>query len=166
MTMDTAARYNGPGSGSGNGPGAVAGRPTTSELLHGRRAGAGAAPGAGGGAGGADRRGRLELLNIHKDFSTRDGAPAPALKDISLTIKPGEFVVVVGPSGCGKSTLLNIAAGMLRPDSGKVVLDGQGVWAPGPKLAMVFQDHALFPWLTAAQNIEFGLKMAGVPKGE
>jgi len=79
---------------------------------------------------------------------------------------PGEFVVVVGPSGCGKSTLLNIAAGMLRPDRGRVSLDGKQVVKPGPDRAMVFQDHGLFPWLSALANVEFGLKMAGVPRSE
>jgi NitT/TauT family transport system ATP-binding protein len=88
------------------------------------------------------------------------------LQDISLDIRPGEFVVVVGPSGSGKSTLLNAAAGMLRPTSGRVTLDGQPVSGPGPDRAMVFQDHGLFPWLTAAQNVAFGLNMARVPKAE
>ena len=89
-----------------------------------------------------------------------------ALRDIELTCEPGQFVVVVGPSGCGKSTLLNIAAGMIRPDSGEVLLDGRHISSPGPERAMVFQDHGLFPWLTAAQNIEFGLKMAGISASE
>jgi NitT/TauT family transport system ATP-binding protein len=75
-------------------------------------------------------------------------------------------VVVVGPSGCGKSTLLNIAAGMLLPDAGTAALDGRSYRSPGPDRAVVFQDHALFPWLTAEQNVGFGLKMAGVPKTE
>jgi NitT/TauT family transport system ATP-binding protein len=83
-----------------------------------------------------------------------------------VTTEPGEFVVVVGPSGCGKSTLLNVAAGMYKPDAGSVTLDGQHVDGPGPDRAMVFQDHGLFPWLTALQNVEFGLKMAGVGRRE
>ncbi|QOV92382.1 ABC transporter ATP-binding protein [Humisphaera borealis] len=89
-----------------------------------------------------------------------------ALRDIHLTCKPGEFVVVVGPSGCGKSTLLNIASGMIRQDAGGVLLDGVPKSVPGPDRAMVFQDHGLFPWLTTAQNIGFGLKMMGVPRSE
>ena len=88
------------------------------------------------------------------------------LQDVSLTCEPGEFVVVVGPSGCGKSTLLNLAAGMIVPTEGTVVLDGHKVRGPGPDRSMVFQDHGLFPWLSAAQNIEFGLKMAGLRKSE
>ena len=108
-------------------------------------------------------RGRLVLGNISKNF---DNSNAPALRDVSLTTEPGEFVVVVGPSGCGKSTLLNVAAGMISPDAGSASLDGQPIHSPGPERAMVFQDHGLFPWLTAAQNVEFGLKMASVPKAE
>ena len=108
-------------------------------------------------------RGRLALTGIGKFF---DGSTVPALADVSITAEPGEFLVLVGPSGCGKSTLLNVAAGMLRPDAGTVTLDGRPVTAPGPDRAMVFQDHGLFPWLTAQQNVEFGLKMAGVPAAE
>jgi NitT/TauT family transport system ATP-binding protein len=94
------------------------------------------------------------------------GSSVPAIQDITLTCDPGEFVVVVGPSGCGKTTLLNVAAGMVRPDEGEAWLDGRAVEGPGPERAMVFQDHGLFAWLTAAQNVEFGLKMAGVPRAE
>jgi NitT/TauT family transport system ATP-binding protein len=104
-------------------------------------------------------RGRLVIDRLHKNF---DRSNVPAITDVSLTLESGEFVVVVGPSGCGKSTLLNIVAGMVNADSGTVTLDGRPVRAPGPDRAMVFQDHGLFPWLTAGQNIEFGLKMAGL----
>jgi NitT/TauT family transport system ATP-binding protein len=108
-------------------------------------------------------RGRLVINAVDKNFT---GSSVHALKGVSLTCEPGEFVVVVGPSGCGKSTLLNIAAGMIRADRGSVTLDGHPVSQPGPERAMVFQDHGLFPWLTAGQNIEFGLKMAGMPASE
>jgi NitT/TauT family transport system ATP-binding protein len=111
----------------------------------------------------APRRGRLVLEHVSKDFP---GSTVPALRDISLTCEPGEFVVVVGPSGCGKSTLLNLVAGMHSPDEGRVTLDGQPVHGPHPERTMVFQDHGLFPWLTAAQNIGFGLKMAGIPRAK
>ena len=106
----------------------------------------------------AVQRGHVVMESLTKAFGH---GTAPAIQDISLTVKPGEFVVVVGPSGCGKSTLLNLLAGMLHPDSGSITLDGQPVTVPGPDRAVVFQDHALFPWLTAAENVGFGLKMAG-----
>jgi NitT/TauT family transport system ATP-binding protein len=90
----------------------------------------------------------------------------PGIEGISLECVPGEFVVVVGPSGCGKSTLLNVAAGMISPQSGSVMLDGTPITGPGPDRTMVFQDPGLFPWLTASQNVEFGLKMAGMRRSE
>src|SRR5436309_6726163 len=108
-------------------------------------------------------RGRLVIEHASKRFN---GSAMHALRDVSLTCEPGEFVVVVGPSGCGKTTLLNLAAGMLKADAGVVRLDGKVIAAPAPERAMVFQEHGLFGWLTAAQNIEFGLKMAGLPRGE
>jgi len=110
----------------------------------------------------ARTRGRLELRDIHVAL---DPKRPPILAGIDLVVEPGQFVVVVGPSGCGKTTLLSIAAGMDSPTRGEALLDGERV-AAGPKLAMVFQEHGLFPWLTAAENIEFGPKMAGVPREE
>jgi NitT/TauT family transport system ATP-binding protein len=107
--------------------------------------------------------GRLEFRAVSKAFAQTSVA---ALDNLSVTCEPGEFVVVVGPSGCGKTTMLNLAAGMLNPDSGQVLLDDKPVWSPGPDRAVVFQDHALFPWLTAEQNIEFGLRMARVNPAE
>jgi NitT/TauT family transport system ATP-binding protein len=107
--------------------------------------------------------GRLTLDRVCKRFAKSEQA---AIENITLDCRPGEFVVVVGPSGSGKTTLLNIAAGMTPPDSGNALLDGIPITAPGPERAMVFQDHGLFPWLTAAQNVEFGLKMAGVSPSE
>jgi len=108
-------------------------------------------------------RGRLELLGVQQRF---DGSAALIIDDITLRCEPGEFVVVVGPSGCGKSTLLNIAAGMLLPQQGRALLDGHTIAGPGPDRAMVFQEHGLFPWLTAADNVGFGLRMQGVPRTE
>jgi NitT/TauT family transport system ATP-binding protein len=107
--------------------------------------------------------GKLSLSRVSKRFGNSDIA---AVEDITLDCNPGEFVVVVGPSGCGKSTLLNIVAGMTRPDSGSAFLDDRPITAPGPDRAMVFQDHGLFPWLTSAQNVEFGMKMAGISPSE
>ncbi|MFI5378604.1 MAG: ABC transporter ATP-binding protein [Tepidisphaerales bacterium] len=114
-----------------------------------------------GGARAPAGRGHVVLRGIEKRF-----AGAPALTGIDLECRPGEFVVVVGPSGCGKSTLLNIVAGMTRADAGMVTLDGHAITAPGPERAMVFQDHGLFPWLTARANVEFGLKMRGMAASE
>lgn len=107
--------------------------------------------------------GRLELVNISKTFTDTRSA---AIDSINLTCEAGEFVVVVGPSGCGKSTLLNIAAGLMAPSSGEVRLDGVRIIAPGPSRTIVFQEHGLFPWLTAYQNVELGLKLKGVSKSE
>ena len=107
--------------------------------------------------------GRLQLKSVTRFFN---GSIEHGVQDITLTCEPGEFVVVVGPSGCGKSTLLNLAAGMLLPQSGNVTLDDNPIRGPGPDRAMVFQEHGLFPWLTAEQNVEFGLKMAGVTRDQ
>ncbi len=108
-------------------------------------------------------RGKVEIKGVCRQYP---GADKPAMSDVNLTIEPGEFVVIVGPSGCGKSTLLSMVAGLAKPDQGQVYLDGKLITSPGPDRAMVFQEHGLFPWLTVSQNIEFGLKMAGVPPDE
>lgn len=90
----------------------------------------------------------------------------PILEDVSLTIGPGEALCLVGPSGGGKSTILNLLAGLLEPTRGRVTFDGAPVEGPSPERAVVFQDAALFPWLTLAQNIAFPLEVAGVARGE
>jgi NitT/TauT family transport system ATP-binding protein len=111
--------------------------------------------------------GELKLQGIWKSFGGTGGTKRTrTIEDIHLTCRPGEFVVMVGPSGCGKSTLLNIAAGMIRADAGGVMVDGKPVSTPGPDRTMVFQDHGLFPWLTAAGNVGFGLKMQGIARSE
>jgi NitT/TauT family transport system ATP-binding protein len=107
-------------------------------------------------------RGRLALEQIACGFNGGERV----LDGVNLTCQSGEFVVVVGPSGSGKTTLLNVAAGMIKPDSGSASIDGIPITGPGPDRAMVFQEHGLFPWLTAAQNIEFGLKMAGFSRSD
>ena len=89
-----------------------------------------------------------------------------ALENISFTVSPGEFVCIVGPSGCGKSTLLHLAAGLDRPTAGEVRVSGAPVQGPGTDRILIFQELGLFPWLTAGENVEFGLKMAGMAKKE
>jgi NitT/TauT family transport system ATP-binding protein len=89
-----------------------------------------------------------------------------ALDGIDLEIGDDEFLTVLGPSGCGKTTLLNIVAGFDHASDGTVQLDGEAVLKPGPDRGVVFQEYALFPWLTVAQNIEFGLRERGVAKAE
>jgi len=90
------------------------------------------------------------------------GASIPALKDINLDVREGEFVCVVGPSGCGKTTLLNLLAGFQRPTSGEVLFRGLPIRGPAAERGVVFQEHALFPWLTVRQNVAFGPAVRGV----
>ena len=106
----------------------------------------------------------LEARNIAKYHKTFNGKHSPTLEKISFDVKKKEFLCIVGPSGCGKSTLLKILAGLERPSEGEVRLYGEPVLSPHPKISMVFQNFALFPWRTVIQNIEFGLETQGVPK--
>jgi len=100
-------------------------------------------------------------------FFEYKGKRLEVLRDINLEVERGNFVTIVGPSGTGKSTFLSIVAGLLRPSSGKVFVDGVPVEGPRPdRIAMVFQDHALLPWRTVIKNVEFGLEVRGVPKEE
>jgi NitT/TauT family transport system ATP-binding protein/sulfonate transport system ATP-binding protein len=96
----------------------------------------------------------------------RGGQPVRALEPVSLAVAENDFITVLGPSGCGKSTLLRIVAGLDRPSEGRVLLDGRAVTAPGPDRGMVFQSYTLFPWLTVAENIAFGLVERGVPEAQ
>ena len=110
---------------------------------------------------------KLEVRNIGKQFTAIQGSDTrliTAVRDINLSIDDGQFVCFVGPSGCGKTTLLNILAGLDRPTEGEVILDGHPVAETGPDRVMVFQENALFPWLKVVDNVEFGLKMAGIAK--
>jgi NitT/TauT family transport system ATP-binding protein len=101
---------------------------------------------------------------VSKRFIDPAGESIEALNAIDLDIHAGEFVCLLGPSGCGKSTLLNILAGFIKPTSGDVTVNGTPVGAPGPDRAMVFQDYALFPWMTVAANIAFGLELKRMPR--
>lgn len=89
-----------------------------------------------------------------------------ALDNISLDVADNEFVTVVGPSGCGKSTMMNILAGLDAPTSGQALVDGKPVSGPGPERGVIFQQYALFPWLTVRKNVEFGLKTQGMNSKE
>ncbi len=106
---------------------------------------------------------QIHISKVNKVFST-DGREVVALEDINLDVSPGEFICLLGPSGCGKSTLLNAIAGFSPPTAGTVIVDGSAVRAPGPDRGMVFQEYALFPWMTVEKNIAFGLEIKKQPK--
>ena len=108
----------------------------------------------------------IEIERVSKIFATTDGAPTWAFQDVSLDVAAGEMVCVVGPSGCGKTTLLNLIAGFIDPTDGEIRLDGEPIHRPGPDRGVVFQEYALFAWLSARRNIEFGMRMRGVSKAE
>jgi len=103
-------------------------------------------------------RPKLIVDGVSKRFLSKR-ATVEALENVSLTVLEGEFVCLLGPSGCGKSTLLDIMAGLTRPDSGRVVADGQVVHGPGQQRLVMFQEPALFPWLDVMGNVLFGLKL-------
>ena len=107
----------------------------------------------------------LEAKDIVKHFK-HDSHKLKALGGVNLKVEDGEFVCLVGPSGCGKSTFLRIVAGLESPDEGQILFDGKPVTTTGPERIMVFQEGALFPWLKVQDNVEFGLKMAGIPPEE
>lgn len=101
---------------------------------------------------------KLVVKNVNKTFDSAQGK-VEALKDVSLTVNEGEFVCLVGPSGCGKSTLLNLVAGLNKPDSGEILVEDTPVTGPGRDRMVMFQEHALFPWLDVLGNVLFGLKL-------
>lgn len=104
---------------------------------------------------------KLKLDHVRKTFDSRNGEVV-ALNGIDLDIYENEFITVVGPSGCGKSTLLNIIAGLDNPTSGRAYCDGEEIMETGIERGVVFQEYALFPWLTVRGNVEFGLKLQGI----
>jgi taurine transport system ATP-binding protein len=108
----------------------------------------------------------LVIDNISMRFDLPNGSHVQALKNVSLSLQPGELLSVLGPSGCGKTTLLNILAGFLAPTEGKITLDGKRVTGPGPKRGMVFQQGALFEWMSVRKNVDFGPRMKGMPQAE
>ena len=107
----------------------------------------------------------IRVEGVRKTFAT-GGREVVALDGIDLEVAAGEFVCLLGPSGCGKSTLLNAVAGFSPPTSGRILAGGREVTSPGPDRAMVFQEYALFPWMTVAANVAFGLEVKGTPAAE
>lgn len=108
---------------------------------------------------------KISVQNVRKVFPLK-GEEFIALGGVDLDIADNEFITVVGPSGCGKSTLMNILAGLDEPTSGRALVNDIEVSGPGPDRGVIFQQYALFPWLTVRQNVEFGLKVAGLGKAE
>ena len=107
----------------------------------------------------------LELRNVSKEFAAKRGSLL-ALSHIDLYVETGEIICVVGASGSGKSMLLRLVAGLELPTSGEIVVDGEQVVGPGPDRGMVFQDYTLYPWMTVARNVQFGLRLQRIPKLE
>ena len=108
---------------------------------------------------------KVKIENVEKIYEGRKGRMV-ALNGVNLDIRENEFICVVGPSGCGKSTLLNIIAGLLEATSGSVYVDGKKVEGTGTERGVVFQQYALFPWLTVIKNVMFGLKLKGMSDEE
>jgi NitT/TauT family transport system ATP-binding protein len=108
----------------------------------------------------------IEIKNVSKTFQQRTGGSFTAIDNVSLSIEKGEFVSLLGPSGCGKSTLLNLVAGLEQAQQGQITVNGKPCSTPGPDRVVVFQEHALFPWLTVLDNVAFGLKQKGIAKKE
>ena len=105
----------------------------------------------------------LELKGVSKIY---ENSEQPTLSGIDLTIRDGEFVCIVGESGCGKSTLLNLCAGLEKPTSGQILLDGEEIKGPGADRTVMFQEHGLYPWLNVIENVKFGMQLNGVSKEE
>ncbi len=115
--------------------------------------------------GAAQDAAHIVVTGVDKRFPI-PGGEIVALKEIDLTINQGEFVCLLGPSGCGKSTLLNAIAGFSLPTIGQITVDGKTVETPGPDRGMVFQEYALFPWMTVRENIAFGLEIKGMSRSQ
>jgi NitT/TauT family transport system ATP-binding protein len=109
---------------------------------------------------------KLALRDLVKTRRSTAGGMVTAVDHVTLDVFRGEFVCLLGPSGCGKTTILNILAGLDAPTSGRALLDGRPIEGPGPDRAVLFQEPALFPWLSVVGNVEFALKHIGIPQDE
>ena len=109
---------------------------------------------------------QLSIRGVSRTFTGTKGQKTQALLPVDFEVRENDFVTILGPSGCGKSTLLRIVAGLDFPTSGQVSLDGQTIDGPGADRGVVFQSYTLFPWLTIAQNIRFGLRERGMSEAE
>lgn len=110
--------------------------------------------------------GRIELRDVRVSFAARGGDRLIALDGLDLTVGAGEVVALIGPNGSGKSTLLRVVAGLLTPELGTVMLDGQPVTGPSPRVGLVFQEPRLLPWRTTAANIAYPLELAGMARSD
>lgn len=115
---------------------------------------------------GGELMGNVTISDISRLFTRDDGETVLALDRVSLSIADDEFISFVGPSGCGKTTLLRIIAGLDHATSGSILVDGNQILGPGPKVGMVFQEYSLFPWRSVLDNVSFGLEMKGITKPE
>jgi len=113
-----------------------------------------------------DRTSKLRIEEVELRFERRGASPVVALDRVSLEVADKEFAVIVGPSGCGKSSLLLLVAGLHRPSSGRMLLEGRTIDEPGRDRGMVFQSYTLFPWLTVRDNVAFGLRLRSVPPAQ
>lgn len=109
---------------------------------------------------------KLAVRNLVKSRRSTSGEMVTAVDEVSFDVNQGEFVCLLGPSGCGKTTILNILAGLDQPTSGEALLDGGPIPGPGPDRAVLFQEPALFPWLSVVANVEFALKHVGVAQAD
>src|ERR1700741_63217 len=113
-----------------------------------------------------DSKGQIVIDRVNHTYRPARGRTVLALSDISLEIRPREFLALLGPSGCGKSTLLYLLGGFLPIEIGKILVNGNPVAAPGPDRGIVFQHFALFPWKTVRSNVLYGLERQGMPREE
>ncbi len=111
-------------------------------------------------------RSKISVRGLSKVFNPLKGNPVVALENVNFDVEEGEFIAIVGPSGCGKSTLLYMIAGFIQPTKGEIIVDGRRINSPGPDRGIVFQEYALFPWLTVEGNIKYGLEEKGLDQDE